>query len=110
MRAPGASDLAELRRLTTRYGLPLEVIDRISLRPFEVARAIGVSPRKVTEWIASGRLPALKPDGVVLVALQDLLAFLESHPYVPRQPARPLPERARAFLSSPRRRASRSTA
>ena len=74
-----AERLTELRRLAARFGLPLELVDRLSLRPGEVAKGTGFSTSKVNEWIATGRLPSVKIDGSVTVLMVDLLGFLEDH-------------------------------
>ena len=71
--------LRELRQLAERYGLPLETLDRLSLRPREVARGTGFSSAKISDWIADGRLPSVKIDGSVAVLMVDLLNFLERH-------------------------------
>ena len=80
-RAPGiaSQDLTELRRLAARYGLSLELLDRLSLRPSEVTTGTGFSNSKVNEWISNGRLPSIKVDGSVAVLIVDLLEFLEAH-------------------------------
>ena len=100
-RAPAPARLEELRRLAARYGLSLELLDRIALRPREVAGALGVGLRKIEDWIASGRLGARKPDeGVVVVPLHELLAFLDDHPYVPSGTRGSLRERARRLIDA----------
>lgn len=100
-RAAAPSRLEELRRLAARYGLSLALLDRIALRPREVAGALGVGLRKVEDWIASGRLGARKPDeGVVVVPLHELLAFLDDHPYAPRRAGGGLQERARRLIDA----------
>ena len=78
-RMPAADRLRELRRLAARHGLPLQTLDRLGLRPGEVARGTGFSASKVDEWIAAGRLPSVKIDGSVTVLMVDLLEFLEGH-------------------------------
>lgn len=98
---PAPARIEELRRLAARYGLPLELLDRIALRPREVAGALGVGLRKVEDWIASGRLGARKPDeGVVVVPLHELLAFLDDHPYAPRESGGSVSEQARRLIES----------
>lgn len=96
---PSASDrLRELRAQAARYGLELELLDRLALRPREVAHALGVSHRTVEGWIASGQLAASKPERAVLVSLPDLLAFLDAHRLAPRSAAEALADRAQRFL------------
>ena len=74
-----AQTLKELRRLASRYGIALELVDRLTLRPREVARTTGFSHRTVEGWIASGALPAVKIGAAVAVPVADLLRFLEDH-------------------------------
>jgi excisionase family DNA binding protein len=74
-----AEQLDELRRLAARYGIAIELLDRLTLRPREVAHTTGASLRTVETWIADGILRAVRVRGVVFVPLQDLLAFLEEH-------------------------------
>jgi len=74
-----AERLDELRHLAARYGVAIELLDRLTLRPREVARATGASLRTVETWIADRILRAVRVRGMVLVPLQDLLAFLEDH-------------------------------
>ncbi len=80
-----AEQLEELRRLATRYAIPLDLVDRLSLRPREVARSLGVSLRKVRSLIESGRLPACRVDEAVVVPVAAILRFLEANPYLPSQ-------------------------
>jgi excisionase family DNA binding protein len=99
MRTTPSRQLEELRRLAARYGLPIDVADRLTLRPREVARATGFGLRTVERWIAAGRLPAIRVDEGVAVALQDLLRFLEENRAVPTQSApTSLKDRARLVI------------
>ncbi len=83
MQTARSTKLEELRRLAARYGVPVEVADRLTLRPREVARATGFGLRTVERWIATGRLPAIRLDEGVAVALHDLLRFFEENRAVP---------------------------
>ena len=83
MQTARSTKLEELRRLAARYGVPVEVADRLTLRPREVAQATGFGLRTVERWIATGRLPAIRVDEGVAVALHDLLRFLEENRAVP---------------------------
>ena len=83
MQTARSTKLDELRRLAARYGVPVEVADRLTLRPREVARATGFGLRTVERWIATGRLPAIRVDEGVAVALHDLLRFFEENRAVP---------------------------
>jgi excisionase family DNA binding protein len=83
MQTARSTELEELRRLAARYGVPVEVADRLTLRPREVARATGFGLRTVERWIATGRLPAIRVDEGVAVALHDLLRFFEENRAVP---------------------------
>ena len=80
-----AEQLEELRRLAARYAIPLDLVDRLSLRPGEVARALGIKPRNVRSLIESGRLPASRVDRAVVVPVASILRFLEANPYLPSQ-------------------------
>ena len=79
----GAAELEELRRLAARHGIPLALVDRLSLRIREAAHAIGVSTRKVRALVEEGRLPASRVDGAIVVPVMEILRFLEANPYVP---------------------------
>ena len=46
---------------------PIELADRIALRPREVAAALGVSARTGRKWMRDDGLPYLRLDGVVLI-------------------------------------------
>nr|WP_281685701.1 helix-turn-helix domain-containing protein [Thalassobaculum salexigens] len=83
--------------VAARHGLEVEhLVGRISLRVPEVARTLGVSTRKVEQWVASGELAAWRRGRVVGVALVDLLRFLEESRIQPR--GRSVAERAAALL------------
>jgi hypothetical protein len=58
-----ATDLEELRRLASRHGIPVEFVDRLTLRPREVARLTGFSRRTVERWLAFGELAQLPQFG-----------------------------------------------
>ena len=88
--------LEELRRLAARHAIPLDLVDRLTLRPHETARALGVSPRKVRGLIESGRLPASRVDNAVVVPVLEILRFLEANPYVPTRTASDSVEEAAA--------------
>ncbi len=91
-----AQTLKELRRLASRYGIALELVDRLTLRPREVARTTGFSHRTVEGWIASGSLPAIKIGAAFAISVADLLRFLENHRIdVVHGEPRSLSERAR---------------
>jgi excisionase family DNA binding protein len=94
------SDLTELRLLAARYGLPIEhVVGRITLRPREIANALGVGLRSVEQWIAIGKLPSVLVERTVMVPIHDLLRFLEENRRIPRSHRTPsLAQRARALL------------
>ena len=105
MRTTASTQLEELRRLAARYGLPVDVANRLTLRPREVASATGFGLRKVQCWIAAGRLPAIRVDGSVAIALQDLLRFLEENRAVATKSApRKLKDRARLLIEEGSRR------
>ena len=91
-------DIEELRRLASEYGIPLDVVDRLSLRPAEVARTTGIGERTVRRWIETGRLRASKIDTMVVVPVIEVLRFLEENQYVARPQQRPLRERAIDFI------------
>jgi len=92
-------ELAELRQLASQYGVAIELVDRLTLRPGEVARVTGVALRTVREWIAKERLAACKIDNLVLVPVLDLLRFLDAHPYLGSRPQEgSLRDRAAAFI------------
>ncbi len=102
MTSPGA--LAELRRLASRYGIALELVDRLTLRPREVARSTGFSLRTVEGWIASGSLPAVKIGAAVAVPVADLLRFLENHRLrAESSQPRSVAEQARSLIEEPGR-------
>ena len=91
--------LEELRGLASQYGVALELVDRLTLRPAEVARVTGIALRTVRQWIATERLPACKIDNLVLVPVLDLLRFLDAHPYVgSRRQESSLRDRAADFI------------
>ncbi len=97
--ATRADQLEELRRLATRYAIPLDLVDRLSLRPREVARSLGVSLRKVRSLIESGRLPACRVDEAVVVPVAAIIRFLEANPYLPSQTeSASIEEAATAFI------------
>ena len=79
MATGSAARLEQLRALAHRYGVPLDCVDRLSLRPREVAQVTGFSRSKVDDWIASGRLPSVRVDSCVSVLVSDLISFLEQH-------------------------------
>ena len=54
------SELQELRRLAHRYGISLDLVDRLTLRPREVARVTGFSLLTVHKWIDSGELEVIQ--------------------------------------------------
>ena len=95
-----SSDLIELRVLAARYGLPIEhLVGRITLRSREIAAALGVSLRSVEHWIATGKLPSVQVERIVIVPIHDLLRFLEENRRIPRSHRTPsLAQRARALL------------
>ncbi len=68
-----APDLRELRLLASRYGVPLEVVDRLTLRPHEIARATGFSRLTVRKWINSGELEVIEAPGGLAVTVVDLV-------------------------------------
>jgi len=45
----------------------------------EVATALGCSYATVARGIAAGKLPAIKVNGFLRIAIRDLNAFMESH-------------------------------
>jgi hypothetical protein len=97
-----ANHLEELRRLAGRYAIPFDLLDRLTLRPREVAHATGLSLRLIEDLIAKGNLPARKVRGVVVVPVLSLLRFLEDQPSaargrLPNEDA-PLTVRARALI------------
>ena len=98
-RAATAENLEELRRLAKRYGAPIEMTHRLTLRPREVAEMTGFSLRTVERWIQTGRLGSIRVDRSIAVALQDLLQFLEQNRHVPTlASASSLQERAAAVI------------
>lgn len=93
------SELEELRRLAHRYGIPLDLVDRLTLRPREVARVTGFSLLTVRKWIDSGELEVIQVPGGLAVSLADLLRFLEQHKVArQRRKSASLADRARALL------------
>ena len=76
--ASPVNQLEDLRRLAKRYGMELDILDRLSLRPREVARTTGFSLRTVEGWVSRGELPVIEVPGGIAIALADLLRFLES--------------------------------
>jgi len=49
-----------------------------SVRQDEAARIIGVSKRKVEEWVADGRLRSVREDGTVMVPRLAIDEFLNN--------------------------------
>ncbi len=95
-----SSDLIELRVLAARYGLPIEhLVGRITLRSREIAAALGVGLRTVEHWIATGKLPSVQVERIVIVPIHDLLRFLEENRRITRSHHAPsLAQRACALL------------
>jgi hypothetical protein len=95
-----SSDLIELRVLAARYGLPIEhLVGRITLRSREIAAALGVGLRSVEHWIATGKLPSVQVERIVIVPIHDLLRFLEENRRITQSHHAPsLAQRARALL------------
>ena len=52
-------------------------MDRLLLRPVEVAEAIGVGRSKVYELLASGALPSIRIGGRVRVPVAELREWIE---------------------------------
>ncbi len=52
-------------------------MDRILLRPMEVAEAIGVGRSKVYELLASGALPSIRIGGRVRVPVAELREWID---------------------------------
>ena len=98
---PTPANLEELRELASQYGLPMHVVDRLALRPREVAQTTGFSLRSVERWIRIGKLPAIRVERATAVPLQDLLRFLDHHRIAPVKaltPASPLRDRALSLI------------
>jgi excisionase family DNA binding protein len=89
--------------------MPFDLVDRLTLRPREVARATGISLRTVQSMIDTGELSSMKVRGCVVVAAQDLLRFLEAsrRDKQPRHDAGSLAERARAVIDAACKRRAR---
>jgi len=51
--------------------------DRLTLRPTEVAKLLGVSHQKVYEWIATGQIPGFRVDGVRLIHRRRLEEWID---------------------------------
>ena len=74
-----ADELAALREAAQRYGIPVDsLVGRLTLRVDEVAQALGVSPRTVQGWVASGRIGASRPGRVLLIPPADVLRLLDA--------------------------------
>ncbi len=56
---------------------PLRLVDRLALRPPEVAAALGVGERTVRRWMRDNALPYRRLDGVVLIPRRALEQWLE---------------------------------
>ena len=56
---------------------PLRLVDRLALRPPEVAAALGVAERTVRRWMRDNALPYRRLDGVVLIPRRALEQWLE---------------------------------
>ena len=56
---------------------PLRLVDRLALRPPEVAEALGVGERTVRRWMRDNALPYRRLDGVVLIPRRALEQWLE---------------------------------
>lgn len=69
-----------------------EPLRRLTFRLTEVAEQLGVNPRTVGRWAASGRLTSVRIRGVVLIKPDDLERFLNEH----REGQDIAPRRARA--------------
>ena len=55
----------------------LRLVDRLALRPPEVAEALGVGERTVRRWMRDNALPYRRLDGVVLIPRRALEQWLE---------------------------------
>jgi hypothetical protein len=53
---------------------PLDLANRVALRPAEAARALGVSERKLRELLP--RLPHVRLDGIVVLPVDQLRRWL----------------------------------
>ncbi len=56
---------------------PFRLVDRLALRPPEVAEALGVGERTVRRWMRDNALPYRRLDGVVLIPRRALEQWLE---------------------------------
>jgi excisionase family DNA binding protein len=73
----GGSDRREAS-VKADHGLPpLRLVDRLALRPPEVAAALGVGERTVRRWMRDNALPYRRLDGVVLIPRRALEQWLE---------------------------------
>lgn len=76
-------DRAEVEHLADEYVRELRD-DRMSYKPAEAARLLGVDERTVRRLIASGRLAATRPSARLTLisrqALYDFLGVSEGHP------------------------------
>ncbi len=59
------------------------------MRPDDVAKLLLVNVRTVRNWVAAGRLPAIKIGRVLLIARDDLNRFLDASRYGSSPPAPP---------------------
>lgn len=53
--------------------------DRLTYRPAELARALGVEKSTVYRWMESGVVPSVKIEGVRLIRAEDVRALLARH-------------------------------
>ena len=61
--------------MTADHGLPpLRLVDRLALRPKEAAEALGISERKLREFLPE--LPHVRVGGAVLLPVEGLRAWL----------------------------------
>ncbi len=65
------------RRRATEPALPLDLADRLALRPAEAARALGISERTLRTLLP--RLPVVRTAGCVLLPVKALEQWLEEH-------------------------------
>jgi excisionase family DNA binding protein len=94
-----AGEMQHLHQLAERFGIPIErFVDRIGLRPREIAQTLGVAPRTVENWIESGRLRAVKVGRIVIVPTVALFEFLDRHEHRRETRVRSVRAKALALL------------
>ena len=78
-RASAQRKLEDLRRLASRHGVPLELVDCLALQQRKVASLLDVSLRTIESMCAAGELDVVDVRGAPRVLTVSLLEYLETH-------------------------------